>query len=75
MGNVFKLYPDSLAPDFRFEPDDILDDAKGKAFQTLLIVGEFADGTYWISSNANMGESVMLALRAQQWMVFGDPDE
>lgn len=75
MGNVFKLYPKSLAPDFRYEPSDILADAAEVELVTMFVVGEKPDGTLWVSGNSNMAELNMFLDRAKAWIVHGDPDE
>ena len=75
MGAVFKLYPASLSPDFRYEPEDILDDARDVAFSTMVVIGELTDGSFWFSGNASIGEINLMLDRAKYRIVFGDPDE
>jgi hypothetical protein len=48
------------------------DGAKGREFTTLAILGETADGSFWISGNANQGEILVLMEKAKRQVVFGD---
>lgn len=57
---------------FRFDPDQILDGAKGQEFTTLAILAQKPDGTIWVSSTANAGESLVLMEKAKRLIVFGE---
>lgn len=72
LGEVVKFNPVIVGDGYRFEPDEILDAAKGQPFTTLAVLGELDDGTIWISGNANAGETLVLMERAKHAVVFGE---
>lgn len=72
MAEVVRLHPESVGPGYRFDPDDILDAAKGQGFLTLAVIGQNPDGSIWISGNANAGETLVLMERAKRMVVFGE---
>lgn len=72
MTNVLKFDPKIVGEGFRFDGDQILDEAKGQGFVTLAVIGETADGEIWISGNANAGETLVLMERAKRVVVFGE---
>lgn len=61
-----------VGPGYRFDPDQILEAAKGQGFTSLVIVAEMEDGELWVSSAANAGEALILMERAKQRIVFGE---
>lgn len=68
---VHKLRPVEVGEGYRFDPDEILEAAKGKAFERVVILGELPDGTLWISGSANLGESIVLIELAKHDLLFG----
>ena len=70
--NVVEFHPQVVGEGYRFEPDDILEGAKGQDFTNILVVGEYDDGTLWVSSAANAGEALVLMERAKRKIVFGE---
>lgn len=72
MAEIVKLEPVSVGEGFRFDADEILEVAKGCDFKTLVIIGELADGSTWISGTANAGETLILMERAKHALIFGD---
>lgn len=68
---VIKFDPVVVGEGFRFDPDDILEGAKGQGFSTLAILAETEDGEIWISGSANAGETLILMERAKRQIVFG----
>lgn len=72
MAEVVKLHPTEVGEGYRFEPDNILEAAKGEAFITLAVLGQKEDGSIWISGNANAGETLVLMERAKRIVVFGE---
>ena len=60
MSNVHTLQPVSVGERFRFDPDETLEAAKGQAFATVAVIGHYEDGTIWVSSSANSGETYIL---------------
>ena len=56
---------------FRFEPDKLLEEAKGQGFTNLVILGELPDGETWVSGMANAGETLVMMERARRIIVFG----
>lgn len=63
--NVVQFQPELVGEGFRFDPDVILEEAKGKEFATLVVIGELPDGEIWISGSANAGESLILTEQAK----------
>lgn len=72
MADVVKFQPVEVGSDFRFDPDDLLEKAKGQGFTTLVILGELEDGSQWVSGSANAGETVIMIERAKHALIFGD---
>lgn len=73
--NVVEFHPQVVGEGYRFDPDKILDGAKGEGFINILVVGEYDDGTLWVSSAANAGEALILMERAKRKIVFGEDGE
>jgi hypothetical protein len=62
----------SVGDGFRFEPDDLLEKAKGQGFTNLVIIGETPDGDeIWMSGMANAGEAMILIERAKLQIIKG----
>ncbi|WP_435658088.1 phosphoribosylformylglycinamidine synthase [Brucella pituitosa] len=72
MSEVVKLQPVEVAEGFRFDPDAILEAAKGKGFETVAILGQLEDGSFWVSGSANAGETLILMERAKRQICFGE---
>lgn len=72
MAEVVRLHPESVGEGFRFDPDDILEAAKGQEFTTVAVLAQNPDGSIWISGNANAGETLVLMERAKRMVVFGE---
>lgn len=70
--NVLEFHPEVVGAGYRFDPDAILEAAKGQGFTNIVIVGEQSDGSTWVSSAANAGEALILMERAKKRIVFGD---
>ena len=70
--NVHKFEPQVVGDDYRFDPDTVLEAAKGQGFETLVVIGTTADGSFWVSGNANAGETLVLMEQAKHTIVFGD---
>lgn len=75
---VVKFEPVVVGDNFRFDPDEILDKAKGRNFKTVLIVAEYededGDNRLWVSSSANAGTALILMEHAKRQIVFGDDE-
>jgi len=64
--NVTKLEVVTVGSGFRFDPDQILEAAKGKGFTNLVIIGELPDDDeLYVAGMANAGESVIMIERAK----------
>ena len=72
VGTVVELVPRSIGKNVRFDPDEILEEAKGQGFVTVSIIGEMPNGKLWVSSAANAGETLILMERAKRQIVFGE---
>jgi hypothetical protein len=71
--DVVKLEPVTVGEDFRFDPDQLLEAAKGQGFTRLAIIGENPDGTLWVSGTANAGETIILIELAKHQVIHGKP--
>jgi hypothetical protein len=69
---VFKLEPVEIGDSFRFDPDEVLDYAKGQEFTSMVVLGQLPDGEIWITGNANAGEILVMMERAKHHLVFGE---
>ncbi len=64
-GNVVKFDPVVVGENYRFDPDEILEKAKGRGFTNLAIIADLPDGELWLSGSANAGETLILIERAK----------
>jgi len=72
VSNVIKLQPVEVGDSYRFDPDDVLETAKGQDFTCLAVLGQLSDGEIWITGNANVGELLVLMEQAKHKLVFGE---
>ena len=72
MADIHKFEPKTVSSDHRFDPDEVLETAKGKGFVTMAILGQLPDGTFWVSGNANQGETLILLEYAKHEILFGE---
>lgn len=72
MSNVVKLEPVEVGDGYRFDPDQVLEDAKGQEFSCLAVLGTTPDGEIWITGNANAGEILVMMEMAKRKLVFGE---
>lgn len=75
MADVIGFRPELVGEGYRFEPDKILEEAKGQDFTNIVVVGEMPDGSIWVSSAANAGEALVMMERAKHFIVFGKEPE
>ncbi len=55
---------------YRFDPDQLLEAAKGHKFSRLVIIADYEDEPgLWISGSANAGESMMLIEAAKMTLI------
>ena len=66
------LKPREVGEAYRFDPDEILEAAKGQGHQNILIIGELENGELWVSSAANAGEALILMEKAKRQICFGE---
>lgn len=69
---VVKFEPQIVGSSYRFDPDQILEEAKGQGFTNILIIGELESGELWVSSAANAGEAMILMEKAKRRICFGE---
>lgn len=70
--NVFKLKLVTVGEGFRFDPDALLEAAKGRGFGRVVIIADFKDkDDIWISGSANAGESLILMELAKLQLIKG----
>ncbi|RWK39245.1 hypothetical protein [Mesorhizobium sp.] len=72
MSNVVRLEPVEVGPGYRFDPDELLEAAKGHEFATLVIIGELPNGETWVSGSASVGEALVMIERGKHQLVFGE---
>lgn len=70
--NVTKLELVEVGEGFRFDADELLEAAKGQEFTALFIAGQLADGTLWLSSTANAGETLILLEKVKHQVILGE---
>lgn len=64
--NVVPFHPTEVGDGYRFDPDQILDEAKGRKFVRLVIIGEIeGEDDLYVAGNANAGESIILMEHAK----------
>lgn len=71
MGEVVNFQAQNIGEGYRLDADVVLDEAKGNAFDRILIVGQMEDGEFYIAGNANAGESLILLERVKDFIVHG----
>lgn len=69
--NVTKLELVEVGEGYRFDPDFLLEAAKGQNFTRLTILGQNPDGTLWVSGSANAGETLILIELAKHQIIHG----
>lgn len=62
--NVMKFHPTVVGDGYRFDADEILEGAKGRNMETLVIIGQLPNGDLWVSSDVNAGTALVLIHRA-----------
>jgi hypothetical protein len=72
MSNIVEFKPVEVGEGFRFDPDELLEAAKGNITGRLAIIGEMEDGSIWVSGSANAGETLILMEMAKRRIVFGE---
>lgn len=70
--NVTKLELVEVGEGYRFDPDALLEAAKGQGFERLTILGVKEDGELWVSGTANAGETLILIELAKHRIVHGE---
>lgn len=69
---VVEFHPVLVGEGYRFDPDDILEKAKGNEFTTVAVIAEMPDGSLWVSGSANAGEALILMEKAKRQICFGE---
>lgn len=72
MSNVTELKPGVVGEGFRFDPDMILEKAKGQGFSMVCVIGRCPGGELWISYSDNAAETIMLLERTKHKLLFGE---
>jgi hypothetical protein len=72
MGKVVKLEPVEIGSNYRFDPDEILEGAKGQEFTNLAILGTLPDGSIWVTGNSNAGEILVMMEMAKHQLLFSE---
>lgn len=67
---VVKLELAHVGDGYRFDPDELLEKAKGKGFTNLVIIGELPDDDdLYITGMANAGEALILMEQAKMGLI------
>lgn len=74
MTNVVKFQPVEAGENYRLDPDEILEKAKGQDFSRLLIIAEHEDGRPYVAGSANAGECLILMEIAKRVICFGEDE-
>lgn len=69
MSDVVKFNPVIVGEGYRFDPDDVLEAAKGQAFSSMMVIGELEDGSFYIAGNCNAGEGIILMRRVEMELI------
>lgn len=72
MAEIFKLNTELVGNNYKFDPDEILESAKGKEMVSVIIIGELPDGKLWVSSSDGPGDTLLLMEHARRRVVFGE---
>lgn len=70
--NVSKLKLVTVGEGFHFNPDDLLEAAKGQGFDKLAILAQRPDGSLWVSGSDGAGETIILIELAKHQIIHGD---
>lgn len=70
---VVRLIPKEVGAEFRFDADGLLESLKGEPFESLLVIGMYADGSCRMEGNCNSGEALFLMKRAEIELVGTNP--
>ena len=65
MAEIHNFRPATVGDGYRFDPDEILEGAKGQGFTEMVIIGTMPTGERWVSGNCNAGETLILIERAK----------
>jgi hypothetical protein len=71
---VIQLVPNEISASFRFDPEVCLENMKGTAPISLLIIAQGEDGSLKIDGNCNAGEALVLMELAKHDIVFERED-
>jgi hypothetical protein len=69
--NVVKLHLVDFGDGARFDPDQMLEDAKGQGFVQILITGELPNGDLVLFASHGIGDAVFLLERAKYKLLQG----
>jgi hypothetical protein len=67
--NVVELKVVEIGEGFRFEAEKILEAAKAKKFDRMMIIGELENGEMYVAGTANAGETLVLMELAKRVIV------
>lgn len=74
MAEVVRLadHLQEIGDNYRFDADEMLENAKGQDFTNLLILGQCEDGTLYISGASNAGMALVMMELAKHQLIHGD---
>jgi hypothetical protein len=72
MGEVREFKPEVVSNGRHFEPDYILEKAKGNGFVSVVVIAEMDNGETWVSASEGQGDAMLLLERAKRIIVFGE---
>jgi hypothetical protein len=74
MAEVVRLadHLEEIGDNYRFDPDELLENAKDGGFTNLLILGQCADGTLYVSGVSNVGMALVMMELAKHQLIHGE---
>lgn len=74
MAEVVRLadHLEEVGDNYRRDPDEMLEAAKGEDFTNLIILGQYRDGSLFVSGISNVGMALVMMELAKHQLVHGE---
>lgn len=72
--NIYTFRPTLVGDDYRIDPEQVIEGAKGCGYTDVLVIGRLDTGEIVASSSAGRGEALLLMEKAKRIIVFGDEE-
>ena len=63
---------EEVGDNYRNDPDQLLEDAKGGGFTNLLILAQCEDGSLFVSGMSNVGMALVMMELAKHQLIHGE---